>query len=65
MSAVLTAAAQNGQELAAGDFVRWCRQVIDLLDQLAAVAGPDRPLGRNAKAAIGAVRRGVVAVGGG
>ena len=65
LSAVLTAAAQNGQELAAGDFVRWCRQVIDLLDQLAKVAGPDRPLGRNAKAAIGAVRRGVVAVGGG
>jgi hypothetical protein len=39
--------------------------VIDLLDQIAAVAGPDRPLGRNARAAIGAVRRGVVAVGGG
>jgi len=25
----------NGQELLAGDFVRWCRQVIDLLDQIA------------------------------
>ena len=48
LSAVLTAAAQNGQELAAGDFVRWCRQVIDLLDQFAAVAGPDHPVGRAA-----------------
>src|SRR5690606_20999702 len=25
----------QGTELAAGDFVRWCKQVIDLLDQLA------------------------------
>ncbi len=65
LSAVLTAAAQNGQELAAGDFVRWCRQVIDLLDQLAAVAGSEHPVGRAAKAAITAVRRGVVGIGGG
>jgi ATP-dependent RNA helicase HelY len=65
LAAVLTAAEQNGQELAAGDFVRWCRQVIDLLDQLAAVAGPEHPVGRAAKSAIGSVRRGVVGLGGG
>jgi len=62
LAAVLTAAAENGQELSAGDFVRWCRQVIDLLDQLAAVAGPDSPVGRAAKRAVGEVRRGVVAL---
>jgi ATP-dependent RNA helicase HelY len=64
LAAVLTAAEQNGQELAAGDFVRWCRQVLDLLDQLAAVAGPDHPVGRSARKAIKEIRRGVVAVGG-
>ncbi|MGQ0845882.1 MAG: DEAD/DEAH box helicase [Sporichthyaceae bacterium] len=46
-------------ELTAGDFVRWCKQLIDLLGQIAAVADDEmRPV---AEAAIGAVRRGVVA----
>jgi ATP-dependent RNA helicase HelY len=57
LTAVLTAAEQNGQELSAGDFVRWCRQVVDLLDQLRAVCG------LAAAEAIVSVRRGVVAVG--
>ena len=30
---------RTGMELSAGDFVRWCRQVVDLLDQIAGVAG--------------------------
>ena len=53
--------ALNGTELAAGDFVRWAKQVIDLLDQLAKV--PDLPAGtyRRLRDAIGLVRRGVVA----
>jgi ATP-dependent RNA helicase HelY len=63
LSAVLTAAAQNGQELAAGDFVRWCRMVIDLLDQLVGVAGKEHPVGRSAAAAIKELRRGVVSAG--
>jgi ATP-dependent RNA helicase HelY len=63
LSAVLTAAEQNGVELSAGDFVRWCRQVLDLLDQIAGVAGRSSPVGRAAAQAVGAVRRGVVAVG--
>ena len=63
LSAVLTAAEQNGAELSAGDFVRWCRQVLDLLDQIADVAGRDSATGRAASAASRAVRRGVVAVG--
>jgi ATP-dependent RNA helicase HelY len=63
LSAVLTAAEQNGVELSAGDFVRWCRQVLDLLDQIADVAGRDTPVGRAAAAAAKSVRRGVVAAG--
>ncbi|HEY0641020.1 MAG TPA: DEAD/DEAH box helicase [Pseudonocardiaceae bacterium] len=63
LTAVLTAAEQNGQELSAGDFVRWCRQVIDLLDQVRAVAGPSTPVGGAANGAITALRRGVVALG--
>ena len=63
LSAVLTAAEQNGAELSAGDFVRWCRQVLDLLDQVAQVAGRDTPVGKAAAAAARSVRRGVVAAG--
>lgn len=63
LSAVLTAAEQNGSELSAGDFVRWCRQVLDLLDQIAGVAGRSGGVGKVAAAAGQAVRRGVVAVG--
>lgn len=53
--------ALNGTELAAGDFVRWTKQVIDLLDQMAKV--PDLPAGlrRRCIDAIGLIRRGVVA----
>jgi ATP-dependent RNA helicase HelY len=63
LSAVLTAAEQNGVELSAGDFVRWCRQVLDLLDQIAGVAGRSSGVGRVAAQAGAAIRRGVVAVG--
>jgi ATP-dependent RNA helicase HelY len=47
-------------DLQAGDFVRWLRQVIDLLDQLAEAAG-DAQLAATARAAVAAVNRGVVA----
>jgi ATP-dependent RNA helicase HelY len=50
----------RGTDLAAGDFVRWCKQVIDVLDQLA-TAAPDPAMRRTAVRAIEAVRRGVVA----
>jgi ATP-dependent RNA helicase HelY len=63
LAAVLTAAEQNGVELSAGDFVRWCRQVVDLLDQVADVAGRADGVGRAAADAVTAIRRGVVAVG--
>jgi ATP-dependent RNA helicase HelY len=51
----------NGSPLLAGDFVRWCRQVLDLLDQVRNAA-PDPEVRATAKRAITDVRRGVVAV---
>jgi ATP-dependent RNA helicase HelY len=57
---VLAGAEQAGTELSGGDFVRWARQLVDLLDQLAAVA--EAPVADAARAAVGRVRRGVVAV---
>ncbi|MCU1419355.1 DEAD/DEAH box helicase [Mycetocola sp.] len=46
-------------DMAAGDFVRWTKQTIDLLDQLSIVA--DGGVGRNARKALEAIRRGIVA----
>ena len=46
-------------DLAAGDFVRWTKQTIDLLDQLSMVA--DAPVATTARSALDAVRRGIVA----
>ncbi|MFV0373276.1 DEAD/DEAH box helicase [Microbacterium sp.] len=46
-------------DLAAGDFVRWAKQTIDLLDQLSLVADP--PVASTARKALDAVRRGIVA----
>jgi ATP-dependent RNA helicase HelY len=46
-------------DLAAGDFVRWTKQTIDLLDQLSVVA--DSPIGATARSALDAIRRGIVA----
>jgi ATP-dependent RNA helicase HelY len=45
--------------LAPGDFVRWAKQVIDLLDQVAAAA--DGEVAANARSATDSMRRGVVA----
>lgn len=58
----MAAAAQCGAELTPGDFVRWCRQVIDLLEQVRAT-GYSREIRRSAQQAIEAIRRGVVAIG--
>jgi ATP-dependent RNA helicase HelY len=46
-------------EMAAGDFVRWTKQTIDLLDQISVVA--HGPVGRTAREALEAIRRGIVA----
>jgi ATP-dependent RNA helicase HelY len=69
LDAVLAGAARRGTELSAGDFIRWCKQVLDLLDQLAqepagtGAGGAPRGAGiaAVARAAAAAVRRGVVA----
>ncbi|MGW4098006.1 DEAD/DEAH box helicase [Mycobacterium sp. NPDC004974] len=53
--------AGSGSALSAGDFVRWCRQVLDLLDQVRNAA-PATALRNTAKRAVNDVRRGVVAV---
>jgi ATP-dependent RNA helicase HelY len=46
-------------DLAAGDFVRWAKQTIDLLDQMSLVAEPR--LATVARRALESVRRGIVA----
>ena len=51
----------SGTDLAAGDFVRWAKQVVDLLDQLAKIPQLDPRLTRICRESIDLVRRGVVA----
>ncbi len=51
----------SGTDLAAGDFVRWVKQVIDLLDQLADIPNLDPRVARLCAEAIKLVKRGVVA----
>jgi ATP-dependent RNA helicase HelY len=51
----------SGTDLAAGDFVRWAKQVIDLLDQMAKIPGLERRQTKTCRDAIDLVRRGVVA----
>ncbi len=58
----MAAANESGAELTPGDFVRWCRQVIDLLQQVAKT-GYEEEIRRNARRAIDAIQRGVVAIG--
>ena len=48
-------------QMPAGDFVRWCKQVIDVLGQLAAAAPEGSPVVRTARKAAEAMHRGVVA----
>ena len=52
-------------DMTAGDFVRWCKQLIDLLGQIALVSEDLSPQGaelrRTTRKAVDAVRRGVVA----
>ncbi len=50
--------------LAPGDFVRWMKQLIDLLDQITDAAVDGSPVRATAAAAVGQLRRGVVAYSG-
>ena len=58
----MAAAAESGAELTPGDFVRQCRQAIDLLQQIAKTAYTDE-VKANARRAVDAIQRGVVAIG--
>lgn len=46
-------------DLLPGDFIRWCKQIIDLLEQLAKAA--DGPIANKARDAVDQVKRGIVA----
>ena len=48
-------------EMAAGDFVRWCRQAIDLLDQIREATGHGHPLHSASRRARDLIDRGIVA----
>ncbi|WP_375490167.1 DEAD/DEAH box helicase [uncultured Jatrophihabitans sp.] len=64
LDAVLDVATARGEQMSAGDFIRWCKQLLDLLDQLAGApeaGGGSAQLARTARSAATAVRRGVVA----
>ncbi len=50
---------QDDPDLTAGDFVRWCKQLVDLLSQVALVA--EEPVRSTARTALDQVRRGVIA----
>ncbi len=50
---------EDAHDLAAGDFVRWVKQVIDLLEQIAAADAGD--VATAARSAAGTMRRGVIA----
>src|SRR3954471_24272677 len=49
---------------APGDFVRWMKQLIDLLDQIVDAAADGSVVGRRARSAVTSIRRGVIAYSG-
>jgi ATP-dependent RNA helicase HelY len=49
---------QDDPDLTPGDFVRWCKQLVDVLGHVATIA--DEPVRSTARASLSAVRRGVV-----
>src|SRR5437764_5729405 len=61
LSKVLASAQTLDGELPAGDFVRWARQVVDLLGQLAEAAGASSSVRQTARDAMTAINRGVLA----
>jgi ATP-dependent RNA helicase HelY len=48
-------------DMPAGDFVRWARQVVDLLGQISEAAGPRSPVRARARTAMDLINRGVLA----
>jgi ATP-dependent RNA helicase HelY len=58
---VLRSSALDGEPLPAGDFVRWIRQILDLLEQLARADAVEARVRTTAATAVTALRRGVIA----
>ncbi len=61
LAKVLASGHQLDGDMPAGDFVRWARQVIDLLSQIADAPGASANLRQNARSAMDAINRGVLA----
>ncbi|MEV6694773.1 DEAD/DEAH box helicase [Micromonospora sp. NPDC051196] len=61
LAKVLASGHELDGEMPAGDFVRWARQVVDLLGQIADSGGASADLRATARQAIGVVNRGVLA----
>ncbi|MEW2476887.1 DEAD/DEAH box helicase [Micromonospora gifhornensis] len=61
LAKVLASGHELDGEMPAGDFVRWARQVVDLLGQVADSGGASAELRATARQAIGVVNRGVLA----
>jgi ATP-dependent RNA helicase HelY len=61
LSKVLSSVHGLDGDMPAGDFVRWARQVVDLLGQLAEAAGASSAVRDTARRAVAAVNRGVLA----
>lgn len=59
-ASLLTVLTNN--DITAGDFVRWTRQVIDLLGQVAQALDADDPRAHTARRAADALTRGVIAI---
>ena len=47
-------------DMPAGDFVRWARQVVDLLGQIAEASGADKAIRDTARQATHLVNRGIL-----
>ncbi|GID28387.1 ATP-dependent RNA helicase [Paractinoplanes brasiliensis] len=65
LARVLASGHNYDADMPAGDFVRWARQVLDLLGQLREASAASEPLRATARKAITAVNRGVLAYQGG
>ncbi|HZM77435.1 MAG TPA: DEAD/DEAH box helicase [Candidatus Limnocylindrales bacterium] len=60
LAKVLASGHQLDGDMPAGDFVRWARQVIDLLGQIAEAPGASTSLRQTARAAMDSINRGVL-----
>jgi ATP-dependent RNA helicase HelY len=61
LARVLASGHNYDADMPAGDFVRWARQVLDLLGQLKEASAASPELRETARKAITAVNRGVLA----